>query len=140
DEDLLIDPAMSPELRLLRTQQQNAIKALAEGVAVGRAAARAGVGRSTLYRWMKTDQAFINALRTWRARARRDVRDRLLAIATQASSNLQESVRYGNLGVSLAVLRGLGFLAPRPAPRRAKAAPASASAHGPTSDAGNKLI
>ncbi len=128
DEDLLIDDAMQPEVQSLRKQQQAALTSLAEGHSVNRAALSANVSRATLYRWMKTDPAFMTALHAWRARARRTVRDRLMTIAEKASANLQESVRYGNLGASMAVLRGLGFFNPRrPQARPKPDAPASPS-------------
>jgi hypothetical protein len=115
DEDLLIEGHMHPDVQLLRTQQQIVIEELSEGASPSHAAESAQVGRSTVYRWMKTDPAFMTALHAWRSRTRQDARDRLLSMTNKAIRCLERTMEEGNLQASLAVLRGVGVIVPQSA-------------------------
>ena len=110
DEDLTITEGMHPDLQLLRTQQQYALQELAEGKTVAQAARTAMVDRSTVFRWMKRDQAFMIALAAWRSRARRGARDRLLSMSDKAMQCLDGALDERSLPAALAVLKGLGLL------------------------------
>ena len=95
----------------LSQQQVIAIQRLAGGDTVTAAAQAAEVARETVHRWLRDDVAFLTTVN----RAKGDIRDAaertLLVVVQQAAVNLMRAVEGGNLQASIAVLKGLGFLA-----------------------------
>jgi hypothetical protein len=129
---------MHPDLQLLRTQQQYALQALAEGKTVAQAARIAVIDRTTVYRWMKKDVAFMAALAAWRSRERRGARDRLLSMTDKAMQCLDGALDERSLPAALAVLKGLGLL-----DRKAgvgKAASPGRAERGPSAAVRKKMI
>jgi hypothetical protein len=122
-QQVVAKPARSRKLVLppvpgLTIPQRTALAALIGGAGPNAAARIAEVDRSTLYRWRTEDIDFIAALNSWRHQALESTGDQLLIAAHQAAIVVTKAIRKGSLPASLAVLKGIGSLAPRrPGPR-----------------------
>jgi hypothetical protein len=85
------------------------------GRSVTAAAESAGVGRSTVYGWLKHCFPFAAEL----ARRKREVRDsahgRLMDLAGKAIECAGKAIDGGNVQAALTLLRGLGLLTGEPA-------------------------
>lgn len=103
-----VEPSSVPELT---AAQQLVLSALLAGKSITDAAAAGGVDRSTVHRWMKNDFTFIAELNAGRLRLRDEAGSRLLAVASRAAETIEQAIIGGNVAASLAVLKGLGFLA-----------------------------
>ena len=78
------------------------------------AANLAGVDRATVYRWRKADLHFIAALNACQREVHQTTGDYLLSGLQQAAKNVLESVRQGNVSVSLKLLKAMDALKPTP--------------------------
>jgi hypothetical protein len=91
-------------------EQEKAIVLMGSGKSVTEAAAEAGVGRRTLYRWLKEDPKFIAAWNAWRREIGQSARARLLGVAAEAVEAVREAVRKGDGRLALALLKGMGMV------------------------------
>ncbi|MDB5355481.1 MAG: hypothetical protein JWN24_1934 [Phycisphaerales bacterium] len=107
-----VAPPTLPMTSGLSAQQQTALAALASGMLPGAAAQAAGVVASTLYRWRRKDPAFIAALNAWRNHAQESARDRVLAMAGQATATVLAAMQKGDARTAMTILKGLGAIAP----------------------------
>ncbi len=87
---------------------------LARGGSVMLAAKRAGVGRSTIYKWLKVGHPFQQRLAQWKQDIVATARTRMLILAEGATEVIQEAINHGDVRVALKVVVGLGILAPPP--------------------------
>ena len=95
--------------------QRKAIERLTSGSTAVEAATAAGVGRSTIYRWMKEDPAFIAAYNAWQRDLLATARGKMLALTDVALVALGKALGQGDGKLALRVLEKMG-IAERPTP------------------------
>lgn len=95
--------ALSPE-------QRKAIELLTSGHTMGETATAAGVGRTTLYRWLKGDAQFVAAYNAWQADAIATARGRLLAMTDLAVATVGKAMSRGDAKTAVAVLKAMGVM------------------------------
>ena len=107
-------PATSlPQSIGLQERQRVVLQALTAGNSVQIAAQLAGIHPASIYRWKKYDARFIAALNAWRAQTQRSGHDTLQAAVGHAAENVLRATQKGDVRTSLALLKGLGTLAPQ---------------------------
>lgn len=94
----------------LTPSQLKAIEALLSGSSLVDAAACAGVDRSTLSRWLKTDFDFQAELNRGRADIQRTYRTRLEAMVSKAMETVSKAIESGDVKASFEILKGHGLL------------------------------
>ena len=94
----------------LTDKQSEAIALLVTGHGITETAQKVGVGRTTLWRWMRKDLAFRAELNRQRNALRETLADRLHGLTDQALSTVEHAVGDGNVRAALAVLKGSGLL------------------------------
>ena len=99
----------------LSLPQRRAIGLLAGGASIRAAAEGAGIGRSTLHRWLREDPHFRAAHNAWQEELMAIARSRVLGLADSAVNAVAAALENREVQVGLAVLMRLGLLAPRPA-------------------------
>ena len=102
------------ESRALTDKQEQAISLMMSGMSLPDTAARLGVVRGTLYRWIREDPEFIAAYNGWRRDLARVARSRLLSITDSAIRAVQEAVEKGNARLAFDLIKQLGLFAPEP--------------------------
>jgi AcrR family transcriptional regulator len=90
--------------------QEAALTALLTGKSVTDAAAAAGVGRTTVYRWLAHDPAFQASLNQRRQEMQDALQARLMLLAVKAVDAVERALDAGNSKAALALLAGLGLL------------------------------
>jgi hypothetical protein len=90
--------------------QRKAIELLTSGHTVVEAATAAGVGRATLYRWLKGDAQFVAAYNAWQADAIATARARLLAMTDLAVATVGKAMSRGDAKTAVAVLKAMGVM------------------------------
>ncbi len=98
----------------LTPQQTKVLELLLVGSTITKAAAQAGVDRTTVHRWLRGDSGFQAASNAARRNLQREIEGRLLQIARSAAETVAAAVDYGDVRASLAVLRGIGLLVGAP--------------------------
>jgi hypothetical protein len=78
--------------RTLSAKQRRALDGLLAAGTVAGAAQRAGCSRDSVYRWLRDDPAFVQALRKAEAAATEAVSRRLLRLADTAADTLDEAM------------------------------------------------
>jgi hypothetical protein len=96
----------------LGDKQRAVLEGLLEGKTAEETARTAGVGRATVYRWLKTDPAFGAAYNEWHSAMRESCRSRLLMQTDKAAGAVERAVENGDTRAALQLLRGLGFVRP----------------------------
>lgn len=96
----------------LSSAQAAAVEALLAGKTVTAAASAAGVGRATVYRWLKDDFAFQAELNRGRRDLRRAAFGNLERLAAKATDCLEKAIDQGDLKAALEVLNRLRIFAP----------------------------
>ena len=102
----------SKEARRIKNRQRVVLELLITGVGVVEAGKLANVHRSTIHRWLTTDDQFKAALSAYQSRTRMSARNRMLAAADEAAELVVHRMRDGDLRAALALLRGAGTLDP----------------------------
>jgi hypothetical protein len=100
----------TPALENLPIDQQMAITALAEGCTFADSAERAGVDRTTLWRWLKSDPRFVSVYEAWKKELAETARATLLKSADVATTTLLNAINKGDAKLALSLLKGLGVL------------------------------
>src|SRR5437588_9559716 len=72
----------------LSPQQGAALKHLVEGMSIRDAAEAAGIGRRTLFRWLKDDDAFAALYHLWKREQMESARAQALALAGSAMKTI----------------------------------------------------
>ncbi len=98
----------------LPAQQARAVVGLLGGLSITEAAKVAGVNRATVHRWLKDDFSFQAAVNRGRRELREALQSRLMNLAEDAISCLEQAVQAGDGKTALALLKGLGFLGGKP--------------------------
>lgn len=91
-------------------QQADILLDLLGGMSVVSAAAKRGVSRSTVHRWMKEDAAFVAALNSARRLYVEEYRDRLLHMFEAALEAVKDGIERGDAKLALALLQRTGVL------------------------------
>src|SRR5205807_2282667 len=99
----------------LSPAQRTAIERLTSGSTLVDSALAAGVNRTTLYRWLKNDPAFLAAYNAWQQDALATARGRLLALTDSAVLAVGKAMGKGDGRLALRLLERMG-IADRPAP------------------------
>ena len=86
------------------------VELLIAGRGVTNVAKEVGIGRTTLWRWMRKDYDFQAELNRQRNALRETLADRLHSLTDQALSTVEHAVSDGNVRAALAVLKGSGLL------------------------------
>jgi winged helix-turn helix protein len=95
----------------LTPSQQLVLQQLATGANITEAARETGVGRRTVYRWMKDDEKFEAAFNEWRRGLLRLGRARALGMSEAALDTVRGAIEKGNASVALQVAKSLGLFA-----------------------------
>jgi hypothetical protein len=90
-----------------------ALDALLAGNTVTDAAAAAGIGRTTIYKWLNGDCRFQAALNRGRRELQQAVAHRVDRLAADAADCVAQAVRQGNVKAAMEILKSLKVLAPR---------------------------
>jgi hypothetical protein len=102
-----LDEAMSLSLS---PPQRMAIQLLTSGKSLVAAATAAGVNRTTLYRWLKGDAAFVAAYNAWQRDVRDTARGRILALSDLALTTVAKAMSRGDARTALRILEATGAL------------------------------
>ena len=94
----------------LSAKRSEAIALLVIGRGITETAQEVGVGRTTLWRWMRKDFEFQAELNRQRNALRHSLTDRVHAIAEKALTAVDRAIAEGNVTAALAVLKGSGLL------------------------------
>ena len=100
----------------ITTQQQQAIGLMLGGCSFSDTARRAGVSRTTLYQWRRSEK-FIAALECWRGDMEQAARSRLLNLSGMGLKAILRALESGDAKVALALFKGLGIFASSPDPK-----------------------
>lgn len=100
------------EIVRLPARQQAALEELLKGASIVESARAAGVTRWTVHAWLKQDTAFQAAYNRWREQMDAGCQTRLLALTDKAADAVQKALEAGDAKLGLALLKGLGLLAP----------------------------
>jgi hypothetical protein len=97
----------------LSKTQITALEGLLAGKTVVEAAEAAGVGRTTIHKWMRVDFAFQAALNRGRRDLAQAVACRVDQLAADAAECVGRAVREGDAKIALQILKHTNALAPR---------------------------
>jgi hypothetical protein len=101
-------PAIRRRWRGFRAPRPRRCGHWSAGKPIKDAAARAGVDKTTLYRWRMHDPDFIQALTDWRTVWHSYYSDRMLAIADQAIEAVEGGLKKGDARLAFRLLLDLG--------------------------------
>ena len=96
----------------LPPREAAAFETLMRGGSVVLAAARAGVGRTTIYKWLKPGHLFQQCMAQWKEDLVASSRTRFLTMAEGATDNIQDAINHGDVRTSLRVVEKMGILGP----------------------------
>ena len=91
-------------------RQITALAALAAGDGVRDAAKSSGVGRTTVYKWLREDANFRAAFNAWKEELIESGRARLLKGSDAAIRTLLKAIAAGDARAAVALLKGTGML------------------------------
>jgi transposase-like protein len=101
---------------ILAGEQQAALDYLRLGKSVSETARAAGIGRSTIYHWLKNDPAFQAAFNQWQDEIEQSSRARLTMLTDKAVDALVRALDDGDARAAMQLVKGIGLLN-RPAER-----------------------
>ena len=107
------EPAKS-ELALVDAQKRLVIESLAMGRSMKETAEIFGIGRATIYRWIKYDPAFRAAHNQWQNEVQQNIRSRLMALANGAVDAVADGLARKDSKLGLKVLDKLKAFEPAP--------------------------
>lgn len=93
--------------------QRQALDLLARGRSIRSAAREAGIGRSTLYRWLRDDPEFIGAYNLWNDELIESARARLASLINAAVDAMGRAIRKGDPRSAATLLKAMNVLTPR---------------------------
>jgi hypothetical protein len=97
----------------LPAPQQEALAAIKAGLSFPKAAEAAGVGRTTIYRWVQSDPHFRAAYNAWQHETPESAHARLLKLTEKAVEVVEAAMRRSDEKTAVALLKHLGVLRPR---------------------------
>jgi predicted transcriptional regulator len=101
------------ELEKLPAEQQTALELLVSGKSVAETARLAGVGRATVFRWLKNDPEFGAAYNQWHEQLREGCQSRLMKLTEKATDALEKALEAGDARAALQLLKGMGMIKER---------------------------
>lgn len=111
----------------LDTRQRLALVSLARGSSMKKACDDAGIGRTTLYRWINEDARFSAAYNRWKAVSQMSAHGQMLALQDLAAEVLREQLEFKrDAKLAARILEKTGALAP---PALGPTHPGRAAAH-----------
>ena len=90
--------------------QQKALEFLVAGKSVAETGRLIGVGRATMFRWLKRDAEFRVAYNRWHAEVESNCQSRLMTMTDKAVDTVERALEMGNARAALELLRGMGML------------------------------
>ncbi|HXE56009.1 MAG TPA: hypothetical protein VN541_23485 [Tepidisphaeraceae bacterium] len=102
--------AMVDLIEALNDKQQAAFESLRGGSSFAVAAQRAGVGRVTVYRWVKSDPNFRAAYNAWRQEMAESAQSRLLKLADKAVDCVERAIDNNDSATAVTVLAKMGIM------------------------------
>jgi hypothetical protein len=97
----------------LPPQQQTAMELLVGGKSVAETARLAGVGRATVFRWLKNDSVFRAALNQWHDQIESGCQSRLLSLTDKAADAIEKALDAGDARTAMQLLKGMGMIKER---------------------------
>ena len=97
----------------LGANQLKALDAMVTGSNVVEAARIAGVGRATVFRWMRQNVLFKAALAAAQQRALASTRNKLISLTDMAAEVMRHRLAADDLRAAMAVLKSGGLMEPR---------------------------
>jgi transposase-like protein len=88
----------------LPQNQSAALAVLTGGGTITAAAVVAGVDRSTIHRWLRSDERFRQVLNEQRAQATTEARLQLSALTLQAVETIADAIRQGDARIAMTIL------------------------------------
>ena len=110
-----------PGAPALPARQQMVLTFLVAGLSVSESADRAGVGRTSVHEWLRSDPKFRASYNAWQNGIRRTTHAALLGIATSAVKTVSDAVAAGDAKLAYQLLRDMKMI-----PTSAHDVPASA--------------
>ncbi|MGA2232562.1 MAG: hypothetical protein ABSH22_16825, partial [Tepidisphaeraceae bacterium] len=104
------------DLAALPAPQRAALELILSGKSISEAARSSGVGRTTIYNWLRTDPVFQAAFNQWQDEMEKSCRARLLTFTDKAADAVYQAVENGDAKLAMQLLKGMGILSPA-APR-----------------------
>jgi len=99
----------------LPAQQQKALELLVMGRSVAETAREVGVGRTTMFRWLKSDAHFQAAYNRWQHEVQSSCHSRLLALTDKAVDVIDMSLTTNDARMAMQLLKGMGMIKEKPA-------------------------
>lgn len=103
----------SKELVKIPVDQRAALELLLTGKSITETARLTGVGRTTLYRWMKHDPVFQATYKQWHDQLQESCQSRLLALTDKATDAVEKALEAGDVRSALQLLKGMGMIRQR---------------------------
>lgn len=97
-------------IEALSDKQRAAFESLRAGSSFAVAAERAGAGRVTVYRWVKSDPNFRAAYNAWRQEQAESAQARLLGLADKAVDCVENALKCNDYGTAVTVLSKIGIM------------------------------
>jgi AcrR family transcriptional regulator len=94
----------------LQGKQQAAIEGMMSGKSVPESAKAAGVNKSTVYRWVKSDPKFMAEYNIWHEELEQQARSRLLDILHKATAAIDAALEAGDSRLAMQLLKGMGVV------------------------------
>jgi hypothetical protein len=85
------------------------------GKSISEAARSSGVGRTTIYNWLRCDPFFQAAFNQWQDEMEKSCRARLLTMTDKAADAVCRAVEGGDAKLAMQLLKGMGIISPAPA-------------------------
>lgn len=100
--------------RALSPVQRKAIELLARGRSIKATGREAGVGRTTIYRWMREDPEFIAVYNLWSDELIESARTRLASLINPSVDTMAHAIRNRDARCAATLLKEMKVLGPRP--------------------------
>jgi transposase-like protein len=99
-------------LPVLASGQSSVLDYLRLGKSVAETARTSGVGRTTIYRWLKSDPAFQAAYNQWQEGMEESARSRLSTLTDKAVDALEKALEGGDARTAMQLLKNMGIFKP----------------------------
>ena len=108
--DIVAEGQREDEGATLPALQQKALEFLVAGKSVAETGRLIGVGRTTMFRWLKRDAEFRAAYNRWHTEIESNCQSRLMTMTDKAMDAVERALEMGNARAALELLKGMGML------------------------------